>query len=143
MKIKPTENIPNDQSDANAWKQWHISLKDTFGRKTAAMIFVTAWNKRGNKEIITHDLNEYLEKQGIVLDKNVLGTLTEAGSDYFDTIGDFMKVGKYVVFAIVGIAVVGTAILVFQVVKNPIKSAQAAAQLTSQGRMARLAGRLK
>lgn len=126
-------NIPDDQSSAGAWKQWHIKLKNTFGRKTAATIFVSAWDKRGSKDTITHDLNEHLEKNGIILDKDALGTVTELGADLFDNVGDFFNMGKYLLFAVAGIAVVGTGILVFQIVRNPIESAKAAVAFTPKG----------
>lgn len=132
--VKPTQNIPTTLSDAGAWKQWHISLKSALGRKSAAAIFVTGWNKRGDKSIITHDLNEYLEKYGIILDKNLLGTITEAGADVFDNIGDFMKVGKYLVFGIAGVAFLGVAFIVYNIAKDPIRAAGAAAKLTPAGR---------
>ena len=138
--MRPDKNIPDELSSANAWKLWHGSLKSALGRKQAAVIFVSAWDKRGNKDVITVDLNNYLEKYGIKLDTNFLGTVIGAGADIADTIGGVLKVGKYAVYGLVGIVVVGTGILVFQIVKNPIKSAQAAATFTPAGRAATVAG---
>jgi len=133
--VNPTMNIPDTSSDANAWKQWHISLKRTFGRKTANAIWVTGWNKRGNKDIIDHNLREHLGKSGIVLDESMLGKLSEAGSDYLDNLSDIFKVGKYVAFAVVGIAVIGAGMAIFNIARQPLKAAGAAAQLRGAGAM--------
>ena len=73
----------------------------------------------------------------------MLGSILEAGNDIADNLGDLLNVGKYIVYAVAGIAVIGTGILVFQIVKNPIKSAQAAAAFTPAGGVAAAAQSLK
>ena len=131
--ITPLDNIPDTDSDASSWKQWHIALRDSFGRKTAAMIFVHAWNKRGKKSIINYDLTKYLDDGGIVLDNTYLGSVSETGASLLDNFTDILKVGKYAAYGIVGILVIGAGILIFNLVKNPIGAAKAAASLYPAG----------
>ena len=139
VRVKPTQNIPANGSPAAVWKQWHLTLIQYFGKKTAAAVFVTAWNKRGSTDSLNHDLNEHLEKHGIILDKGLVGTVTEAAMDAGDTIADFLQVGKWVLYGVAGITLAGLAILVFQVTRQPIKTLKAVAEVTPAGRAGKAA----
>lgn len=132
-KVNPLTNIPNRKSDGDEWQLWHEALKDNFGKKQANALFIKAWKKQSDTHASTIDLRKYLAKNGINIEKGILESALDTGGDVFDNIGDFMQVGKYVVYAMVGITVIGLGMIVFNVAKNPIAAAGAAAKFTPAG----------
>lgn len=122
MKTDITKSIPTVNSKSEAWIQWHKDLKSNFGKKTANSLFVKAWSIRGNPTANTSDLREYLEKQGIKIDKSAYDSLVDTGSgvtDFFGDIFHFSKVGGMVMGAIV---IGGVGMIIYNLAKNPAKS---------------------
>ena len=120
-KVSPLTNIPNKNSQASAWIEWHKTLKDNFGRKQANALFIKAWQRQGDTFTAnTHELREYLSKNGINIEKNIASAVFDSGADVFDSIGDFMQVGKYVVIALGVITIGGLALAVYNIAKNPV-----------------------
>lgn len=140
-KVNPLTSIPNRKSDGSEWQLWHEALKDNFGKKQANAIFLKAWKKQSGPDASTMDLRKYLEKNGINIEKGVLESALDSGSDVFGNIGDLLQVGKYVVYGVLGITVVGLGMIVFNVAKNPIGAAKAASSFTPAGAAAGAMGK--
>jgi len=137
-------NIPTQASDSAAWISWHKSLKGAFGRKKANEIFLAAWNKRGSAISLanTSELRDYADKNGFVIEGNVLTNITDAGSDVLDFMSDIFVVGKYAALGLgifLGVATISLAVSIF---RNPYKSARTAAAFTPVGRAAIIGGGL-
>ncbi len=125
MKADPKKNIPQQNSNPEVWQNWHSSLKDNYGKKSANAIFLYAWSIRGNKNDDAN-LRAYLKENGITLTTGVLGKTEDYASGIVDSIGDIFSVGKYFGIGIVVLGVGLTTILIYNIVKDPIKSANAA-----------------
>ncbi len=134
MKSDPTSNIPTVSSNSDTWIQWHKDLKSNFGKKVANSLFIKAWSIRGNSAANTSDLRTYLSKNGITISTSAWDSVVDAGSSAADFFGDIFSVGKYTGMAIIGIAVVGIGMVVYNVGKDPIKALGAVAQLKGGGR---------
>lgn len=130
MKITPTD-VPNKKSTALEWITWHTALKRSYGKKSANYIFSKAWNKRGgvNASANTSELRDYLKKNGIEIDKNFTATITDSAGDVLDGIGDLFGVGKIFGIALGVIVIGGAGLLIYNIAKNPVGAANAAAKL--------------
>ena len=136
MKVNPT-NVPSKRSTAAEWINWHKALKSNFGKKVANDLFLKAWRVRGGKgsDANTNELRSYLEKNGIVIDRNLVASITDTAYDLGDSIADTFKIGKYATI-VIGVIVVGSVgLLLFNIARQPIAAAGAAAKLTPAGRM--------
>ena len=128
-KVSPITNIPNKSSEGSDWIQWHKTLKDNFGKKQANDLFLKAWRKQGaTYSANTKELRDYLGKNGIDIEKGVLSAAYDAGTGVIDDIGDFLMIGKYVMYAVAGIAVIGLGMAVYNLAKNPAQNAGIAAK---------------
>jgi len=138
--MNPTKIIPTRTSSSSAWIEWHKTMKSRYGKKQANILFVKAWDKRAGAgtSASTNELREYMRKQGVTLDTSTLESVADTVSSGLDGIGDFFTVGKYMVLGVGVILVGGLGILVFNLVKNPIKTASTAANFTPIGRTTKL-----
>ena len=138
--MNPTKIIPTRTSSSSAWIEWHKTMKSRYGKKQANILFVKAWDKRAGAgtSASTNELREYMKKQEVTLDTSTLESVADTVSSGLDNIGGFFTVGKY--FAIgTGIIIVGgLGMLVFNLVKNPNKTASTAANFTPIGRTTKL-----
>lgn len=114
-------NIPGLKSSDQQWIQWHKDLKDTFGKKMANSLFLAYWEKRQSYSANTHDLRTYATGQGFKIDGDILSGITDAGFSVTDSIGDILKVGKWVGIGLAVILVGGIGLLVYNVAKDPGK----------------------
>jgi len=124
-------SMPTKSSSGEAWKQWHIKLKRTLGKKNANITWIKAWDLRGgkNSSASTGDLREYMKGEGVELDKTTIQSVTDFGGDIIDSVGGFFNIGKWIFLIIVGVLVGGLALLVWGLLKNPIKSIGAVSAL--------------
>lgn len=138
--MNPTKIIPTRTSSSQAWIQWHKAMKSRYGKKQANMLFVKAWDVRAGAGTAasTNELREYMKKQGVNIDTTTFESVTDSISSGLDGIGDFFSMGKYFVIGIGVIILGGAGLLVYNLAKNPIKSASAAANLTPIGRTTKL-----
>lgn len=136
----PTRIIPNKQSGSAAWIQWHKALKNRYGKKQANALFVKAWDLRGGAgtKASTVELRDYMKDNDVVLDTTTMEDIQDITSSGLDVIGDMFTMGKYFTIAVGVIVVGGLGILVYNIVKNPIKSASAAANFTPTGRAVKM-----
>ena len=132
----PVKTIPSRKSSAQDWIQWHKDLKDNTGKKLARSTTSYVWKKRGNNDAVNPTMKDYFAGEGISIERTGLASILDTKDSLVDNIGNIFSVGKYTVYAITGIAVVGLGMIVFNVARNPIKAAQAAASFTPAGRAA-------
>lgn len=104
------DNIPHEDSTDNHWIEWHKALKSRYGKSDANLLFLQAWEERGEDYANTYQLRTYLESQGMEIDgtnifsgisdgmKNTWGSLNNG----FSGIGSAAMIGVVVVIAIIG-----------------------------------------
>jgi len=132
----PTKIIPNKQSSSATWIQWHKAMKSRYGKKQANALFVKAWDLRGGAgtPASTIELRDYMRSNDVVLDTTTFEDVIDTTNAGLDAVGDFFTMGKYFTIAVGVIVVGGLGLLVYNVVKNPNKSASMAANFTPAGR---------
>ena len=133
MKTNPSEFIPTMRSEDNEWITWHKSLKSTFGKNTANQVFLKAWNARKSSTANTHELRDYLDSQGITIETNLLGKVTDTAGGIGDSIGDFLKIGKYALYAVGGIIILSLGMLLINVARKPAEIIGSATQGAAKG----------
>lgn len=133
MKIDPSTNIPTASSKSEEWIQWHQDLKKVFGRKKANSIWVFAWAKRGGTNVPanTNKLSDYLEPEGIDVDRT---SLEEVGESVTEVVSGIFTFGKILIIG--GLATGGIILILIlrALLRNPNKSLSTAILLTPQGR---------
>lgn len=133
MANNPSQNIPTSRSSPSEWIVWHKSLKQMFGKKEANKIWLYAWSKRGgiDNDANTNELSNYLEKNGIDIERSTLDSIGEGISDFSSGVFTF---GKWLIIIPLGIAGVVMIFILIQLFRNPNKSIGTAIALTPQGR---------
>jgi hypothetical protein len=86
----------------------------------------------------TNELREYMKSNGVVLDTTTFEDVNDSINTGLDFMGDVFTVGKYMTLAVGVIVVGGLGLLIYNIVKDPIKSASTAANFTPTGRAAKL-----
>jgi hypothetical protein len=133
VKTDPVRTIPTKNSNFEEWIAWHKALKQNFGKKQANILWVKAWSLRGSSSANTNDLRQYLEKSKIKIDNSAWDKIVDSGVDITDALGDWFKVGKFAGYAILFIVIGGAGMIVYNVARQPIKAAAAAASLRTGG----------
>jgi hypothetical protein len=118
MKADVTQ-IPTSSDQSATWLLWFKSLQSEFGNQTACMLFLKAWKTRGGEKQNSADLRAYLSKYGVDIDKSIWDATVDLGEGVVDKISGFMSIGKYAIYAVGGILVLGLAGMVFQIVRKP------------------------
>ena len=133
MANNPSINIPTSRSSDQEWILWHKSLKQMFGKKEANKIFLFAWSKRGGVDIPanTRELSNYLEKNGIDVERSTLDNISEGVMDFGSGI---LSVGKWIIIIPLGIAGIILIAILIQLFRNPNKTVGTAMMFTPQGR---------
>jgi len=127
-KADVVSNIPQFNSPAENWIQWHKDLKSNFGKKIANGLWLKAWRIRGNSSANTNPLREYMKKQGVEISSSAFDKVIDMGADVTDFIGDAFQVSKYAGIAIGVIILGGAAMIVYNLAKNPAQNAGLAAR---------------
>lgn len=135
--------IPDAKSKSATWIQWHKDLlKARFPKNTANRLFIANWDIRGSESANNADLRDYMKSQGVIIDANAWKKITakyeDAAEGVFEGVSDLLSFGKTTSMILVGATVVLAIILVWNIVKNPIASANAASQFIPAGRVAKL-----
>lgn len=122
-------SMPTKSSSGEAWIEWHKKMKRTLGKKNANLTWVKAWDLRGgkNSNASTNSLRNYMKDEGVEVDKTTLQSVTDFGGDALDFVGGVFNVGKLIFLVVIGVIVGGLALLVWGLLKNPIKSIGAVA----------------
>lgn len=133
MASNPSINIPTTRSSSNEWILWHKSLKQMFGKKEANIIWSYAWSKRGGVDVSANDrtLSNYMESQGVDIERSTLDEIGEGVLDFGEGILDF---GKWLIIIPLGIAGIILIAILVQLFRNPNKTVGTAMMFTPQGR---------
>jgi hypothetical protein len=117
---------PNQLSSDAIWMQWHKDLKSVLGKKTADSIFLQFWTKRGSADANTHALREYAAGQGFTIEGDAISSIVDSVYSIGDNIGDVLKLGKYVTYAVLIVIIGGMGLLIFNIAKQPLQAIKAA-----------------
>lgn len=128
VKANPVDTIPSYNAKPEEWQIWHETLKSNFGKKIANSLWIKAWGIRGSSSSANTDLREYLEGEGIKIDKSWGAAIKDFGSGVFDFIGNIFTVGKWVGIAILVIIVGGLGMMIYNIARKPAESAGLAAR---------------
>lgn len=110
--------IPTKQSSDIEWIQWHKNMKARLGKKNANMLFIQAFEKRGSTSIVSEDMQNYFDKQGIPLQQTDWQALKGVISDSTDFASDIFKAGTYTAIGLAGILALSLGILVFNIARS-------------------------
>jgi hypothetical protein len=142
MAVDPSKRIPTASSTDEQWISWHGQLKKVFGKKTANDIWLYAWSKRGgvNSNANTNRLSNYLEGNGIDIERSTLANIGEGVSDTFSAIGTGFKWAGIIILGVAGVILVS---ILIKLVKNPNQSVGQAVRFTPVGKATKSAKGLK
>jgi len=105
--------IPNRQSSASSWIEWHKSLlKEGYSRNDANIIFLKAWERRQTEEANTLELRAYLESKGVLVEPSGWDALV----DVITTPFGLAKVGLQGMAGVVAVVVILVLILAFRLI---------------------------
>jgi len=121
-KADVISGMPQYNSQAENWIQWHQDLKSNFGKKIANGLWLKAWRIRGNSTANTSDLRKYMTKQGVKIAESTWDSIVDVGVDITDGIGTIFQATKYVGIALGVIVVGGLAMVVYNLAKDPAKN---------------------
>lgn len=119
-RINPVKTIPTKTSPDQLWIEWHGALIKNFGKKTANMLFIQAWNKRGGVEARanTTTLRGYLSEYGLSIERGTMSAVADFGLGVWDSITGIFSIGSKILM-VIGIVILGTvAFIVYRVVKK-------------------------
>lgn len=126
------ELIPKKSSGQEDWMTWYKTMKSKLGKKNAQVLWVKAWGKRGGKDspANTLSLRKYMESEGIPIDGGgIISSAVDTASKGFDFFSDFFVAGKWMMIGS-SVIIIGTVgLFLYNVAKDPVKSAGAAADL--------------
>ncbi len=127
MRNDPSRNIPKKNSESQTWVQWHKDLKKLFGKKRANSIWIKAWERRGGEDAKanTVSLREYMEGQGVMIDRSSMASMVDFADDVGDFIGGIFGATKWIGIGLAVVLVGGVAMVVFNLAKSPTKSIKA------------------
>lgn len=128
MKANPVDTIPAYNAKAESWIEWHKTLKSNFGKKVANSLWTKAWSIRGYGGANTSDLREYMEGQGVKINKSAWDSVVDFGGGILDFFGDAFTVAKWVGISLLVIIVGGIGMIIFNIARKPAESAGIAAR---------------
>ena len=124
--IKPQDNIPSKSSSSTEWVNWYKSLRKLLSKNDANTTFMKVWVQRGSNSANDSELRDYLENQGIIIDKDAFDSIADLALAPFNLAS---LASKWSLYIIIGFSVIILAIIVyalFNVAKNPEKIVSAA-----------------
>ena len=127
--------IPNQYSTDSNWIEWHTALKKRFGVKEANALFNTAWQKYGGTDVRgnTNQLRNYLKKYGIELETGILSDMRDMSGSIWGGFSSMFTVMKWIGVIIGGMVLVFIGMVLYNVGKNPVESANTAMQIRTGG----------
>lgn len=124
--LKPEDNIPSKSSSSTEWINWYKSLRKLLSKNDANTTFMKVWVQRGSNSANDSELRDYLEKQGIIIDKDAFDSISDLALAPFNLA---YLASKWSLYIIIGFSVIILLIIVyalFNVAKNPEKIVSAA-----------------
>lgn len=138
-KLDPSKNIPTGSSESQDWIQWHKDLKKMFGKKKANSIWTYAWSKRGgiNGSANNRTLSNYMEKQGVDIQRTAISELGEGVLDFGSGI---MTTYKWVTIIVAGVVGIILLRIMWKLSQDPNKTIGQVASIHPASRTTRLKG---
>lgn len=133
-KINPSTNIPSEASTDQQWINWHGSAKSRYGKKTANILFMEAWQKRMSSDSNTVALRNYLENQGIKVESGVLNYTADLFDSWSDSITGWFGFSKTIFMVIIIASVLAVIAILYQIAKNPGETARVALAARTGGK---------
>lgn len=124
--------IPTKSSSSEEWGAWYDSMKSNLGKKKALMLFSMGWAKRGKgTPANTAALRKKMGDEGFAIDTNGFGKLLDTANKGLDFVDDFFVAGKWMTITAGVVIVGGLGLMLYNIAKDPVRSAGAAADLAS------------
>lgn len=121
------------KSTATDWEGWYKTLKRNLPNSDAKALWTKAWSKRGDKTGFDAGFRQRMKDEGIIVQTNTIGALSDAGKDVKDFFGSNIKIAQYAGVAVLIIIVGGAGLMIYNIAKNPIAAAKAGADLAASG----------
>jgi len=113
FSVDPRKNIPDKSSNSGQWKSWHEALDNRYGKKMANEIWILAWNKRSSPNANDADLRRYMEKNGVIVERDLFAKVGDMQLRASEWINDFLQWGKVASIGITIVVVGGIALFVW------------------------------
>ena len=109
--------IPTNQSSFSTWIEWHKSLKSCVGKSPGDSV----------------ELREYMDSQGVQLDRDFLDRTVDFGSGVAGFVGNSINFGSTISKIIVLIIVGGAGLMIYNIVKTPEGATRLGAAIGTRG----------
>jgi len=121
MSYQSVQNIPTRNSDDIVWINWYKDLRKTLSVKQANSIFAMAWSAQdaSNSDANTSELRLEMEKYGIEISGNVLGTFADFGKKTAGYFGDIFEYYKWISLGLGTVFAVSLGVFFWQLGTKP------------------------
>lgn len=123
--------IPTNQSSFSTWIEWHKSLKSCVGKSQANQLWMMNFDKEMPGDSV--ELREYMQSQGVQLDRDALDRLTDTGKGIFDFVGGGFTFASNLSKIILLIIVGGAGLMIYNIVKTPEGAQRLGAAIGTRG----------
>ncbi len=123
--------IPTNQSSFSTWIEWHKSLKSCVGKSQANQLWMMNFDKEMPGDSV--ELREYMQSQGVQLDRDALDRLTDTGKGIFDFFGGGFTFASNLSKIILLIIVGGAGLMIYNIVKTPEGAQRLGAAIGTRG----------
>jgi len=123
--------IPTNQSSFSTWIEWHKSLKSCVGKSKANQLWMLNFDKEAPGDSV--ELREYMDSQGVQLDRDILDRTVDFGSGVAGFFGDSINFGSTISKIVVLIIVGGAGLMIYNIVKTPEGATRLGAAIGTRG----------
>lgn len=123
--------IPTNQSSYSTWIEWHKSLKSCVGKSQANQLWMMNFDKEMPGDSV--ELRDYMQSQGVQLDRDALDRLTDTGKGIFDFVGGGFTFASNLSRIILLIIVGGAGLMIYNIVKTPEGATRLGAAIGTRG----------
>ncbi len=123
--------IPTNQSSYSTWIEWHKSLKSCVGKSQANQLWMMNFDKEMPGDSV--ELRDYMQSQGVQLDRDALDRLADTGKGIFDFVGGGFTFASNLSRIILLIIVGGAGLMIYNIVKTPEGATRLGAAIGTRG----------
>ena len=131
-------NIPGVNSSAAQWKAWHQALKSCVGKKNENQLFLMQYDKVGYDS--TTELRNYMEGQGVDLDRDVLDRLTDTGMGVYNWAGGAFEFTSGVAMIVVVMVLGAIGVLLYKMSQDPDTAVRVGSAVATRDKSEMLTG---
>jgi len=129
----PRNNIPNKNTLAKDWMQWHKDLLSAgLSTDDANNLWKAYWDKYASRSTDDNELRLYMKSYNVDISKGLDG-LKDAGIGFGQGIGRFFKTGKYITMGVGAVLLFVILKTLLNISKNPIGAVNAVGNLKGGG----------